>query len=262
MECLLIAEDKNGMQSDGDFTMARTNTDLLSIEELAKKAIKNVVKKLSPQKLTTQKCAILFDPTCAKSLLGALLSAISGENLYQQSSFLLNCLDTKIFPDFINIDERPHLLGEIGSTPFDSEGVATQAKYFVKDGILTNYLLNSYTARKLGMQTTGNAGGISNLFINSTSQNFAELLKLMGTGLFVTDVFGQGVNIITGDYSRGAFGFWVENGEIKYPVHEITIAGNIKNMFQNIIAVGKDVDNRGSIKTGSILIADMSVAGN
>jgi PmbA protein len=187
--------------------------------------------------------------------------AISGGNLYRKASFLLDHLGERIFPEFVHIHEQPHLLRGMGSSPFDAEGVVTCAKDFVRDGILQSYVLGSYSARKLGMQTTGNAGGVANLFIDTGDQDLTGLMKQMGTGLFVTDVMGQGINLVTGDYSRGASGFWVENGEIQYPVHEITIAGNLRDMFAQLVAVGNDIDRRGNIQTGSILLENMMIAG-
>ncbi|MFI3221358.1 MAG: metallopeptidase TldD-related protein, partial [Methylococcales bacterium] len=178
-----------------------------------------------------------------------------------KSSFLLDAIDTQIFPDFIHIYEQPHLLGALGSSVFDNEGVTTQARDIVKDGILRGYVLSTYSARKLGLQTTGNAGGVHNLTITPSELDFEALLRQMNTGLLVTELMGQGINMVTGDYSRGASGFWVENGVIQYPVEEITIAGNLKTMFKNIVAIGNDVDYRGNVRTGSILVEQMSIAG-
>jgi PmbA protein len=191
-----------------------------------------------------------------------LLSAISGGSLYRKSSFLLDSLGKRIFPDFIHIYEQPRLLRGLGSTAYDSEGVTTQTRDIVTDGILEAYVLSSYSARKLGLQSTGNAGGVHNLTIDTGTDDFDALLQGMGTGLLVTEVMGQGVNIMTGDYSRGASGFWVENGQISYPVEEITIAGNLTDMFQKIVAVGNDIDMRGSTRTGSIMIEQMTIAGS
>jgi PmbA protein len=183
------------------------------------------------------------------------------QNLYRKSSFLLNALDTQVFPEFIRISEQPHLKGALGSAAYDGEGIATKARDIVSDGILRSYVLSTYSARKLGLQSTGNAGGVRNLSISTGDLDLKGMLKQLDTGLLVTELMGQGVNILTGDYSRGAAGFWVEKGEIQYPVEEITIAGNLKDMLKNIIAVGNDIDYRGNVRTGSILVERMSIAG-
>jgi PmbA protein len=189
------------------------------------------------------------------------LGAISGSSLYRKSSFLLDSLDTQIMPDFVRIHEQPLLVGGMGSASYDAEGVATKARDIVSDGILRSYILSTYSARKLNMQTTGNAGGVHNLTVESGEQDFAGMLNLLGTGLLVTELMGQGVNRVTGDYSRGASGFWVENGVIQYPVQEITIAGNLKTMLRNLVAIGNDMDLRGNIRVGSILLEQMAIAG-
>lgn len=261
INCGLIAFDGHEMHRDFDYTIA---TDPLQLEDsasLAQRVAKLTLNRLGAKYLKTQQCPVIFAPQVAKSFLGNFIAAISGGNLYRKASFLLDKLQQPIFPDFVTIDERPHLLKATGSVPFDDEGVKTENKDLVNQGILKSYVLSSYSARKLGMRSTGNAGGVHNIFINHSEQNLPELLKQMHTGLLVTEVMGQGVNLVTGDYSRGAFGFWVENGEIQYPVHEITIAGNLKDMFAQIIAVGNDRDNRSNIHTGSILIEKMMVAG-
>jgi PmbA protein len=194
-------------------------------------------------------------------LLGSFIGAISGGNLYRKSSFLLDKIDTQIFPDFIRIHEQPYLTGALGSAAYDGDGVATQTRDIVNQGILRGYVLGTYSARKLGLQSTGNAGGVHNLSVDTSDLSFNDLLKKLHTGLLVTELMGQGVNMVTGDYSRGAAGFWVENGEIQYPVEEITIAGNLKDMFKQIVAIGNDVDLRGNVRTGSILVEQMSIAG-
>ena len=196
----------------------------------------------------------------ASGLISSLIGAVSGGSLYRKSSFLLDSLGTQIASPFLNITENPHLLKGVASSPFDNEGVATHARQLVENGVLQGYVLSSYSARKLGMQTTGNAGGSHNLVVQSTGQNLAELLQLMDTGLLVTEVLGHGLNMVTGDYSRGAAGFWVENGVIAYPVEEITIAGNMKDMLKQIVAIGNDVIKNSSKLTGSILIKEMTVA--
>jgi PmbA protein len=190
------------------------------------------------------------------------VGAISGGALYRKSSFLLDSLGKQIFPEFIHIHEQPHLIGALGSASFDSEGVATRHRDLVRDGILQDYVLGTYSAKKLGFKSTGNAGGVRNLTLTPSAGDFESMLQLLGTGLLVTELMGQGVKMVTGDYSRGAAGFWVENGVIAYPVEEITIAGNLKEMFRNIVAVGSDVDYRGNVRAGSILIEQLSIAGN
>lgn len=259
--CTLIAQDGHEMHSDSDYTCARDPMSLQSMPALAKSAATRTVQRLGARRLTTREAPVIFQAEAARSLLSHFFSAITGGNLYRKSSFLLNQLDKPVFPAHINIEERPHLLKGMGSAPFDEEGVITRNRPLVTDGKLISYLLNSYSARKLGLQTTGNSGGTHNAFINTSDQNLDDLLKAMGTGLLVTDTMGQGVNIVTGDYSRGAFGYWVENGVIQYPVQEITIAGNLKDMFLNLVTVGNDVDHRGNIHTGSIWIESMMIAG-
>ena len=204
---------------------------------------------------------VLFEAPLASGLISSLVGAVSGGSLYRKSSFLLDSLGTQIASPLLNIEELPHLKKGIASSSFDSEGVATKSRKLVENGVLQGYVLGSYSARKLGMATTGNAGGSHNLIVQSTGQNFADLLKLMGTGLLVTEVLGHGLNMVTGDYSRGAAGFWVEHGEIQFPVQEITIAGNLKDMFRNIVAVGNDVLTQGSRQCGSILVEGMTIAG-
>ncbi len=204
---------------------------------------------------------MIFSRQLARSLLGCFVNAINGSNIYRKSSFLVDHLQKTIFPSYINLTQQPHIPKALGSAPFDNEGVRTRQLDFVQEGVLQNYLLSSYSGRKLGMKSTGNAGGVYNLQISTTDFTLAQLLKEMGTGLLVTELIGQGVNIVTGDYSRGAFGFWVENGEIQFPVEEITIAGNLQEIFMNIIAVANDVDTRGRIHTGSILVDKMMIAG-
>jgi len=204
----------------------------------------------------------LFAPEVARGLLGHFVGAIRGPSQYRRSSFLLNAAGEQVFPSFMTIVERPHLLRGLASSPFDSEGVATRDRDLVRDGVLQGYVLGSYSARKLGLKTTGNAGGIHNLLVQSgETGSFEELLRRMGTGFLVTDLMGQGVNAVTGDYSRGATGFWIDHGVISYPVHEITIAGNLKQMLRSIVAVGSDVDAKGAIRTGSILLESMTIAG-
>jgi PmbA protein len=262
ISCLLIAMQGDEMQRDYSYSIASDPELLASIQHIAKEAASRAVKRLGAKKLSTRNVPVIFAAEEARGFLGHFVAAISGGNLYRKSSFLLDHLGKSIFPSHITLDERPHLPKALGSLPFDDNGVATRAKDFVRDGILQSYCLGVYSARKLGMQTTGNAGGVHNLFVSTGKKNLTELLKTMDKGLLVTELMGQGVNLITGDYSRGASGFWVEKGEIQYPVEEITIAGNLKEMYQHIVEVGADVDNRGNIQTGSILVENMIVAGD
>jgi PmbA protein len=263
LSCVAIAKDQQGnMQRDHYYTTSRIGPNLEDAASIGLKAAERTIERLNPQILKTNKVPILFVPDVAKGIWGHFLSAIRGSSLYRNSSFLKDSLGTQIFPNWIEIKEQPHLLRALGSSPFDNEGVATYDKSFVKGGIVESYILNSYSARRLGMQTTGNAGGIHNCIIPSSGQSFSELLKQMGTGVVVTDVMGQGVNMVTGDYSRGFSGFWVEHGEIQFPINEMTIASNLKDMFSSIVAVGNDIDTRSGLQTGSILIQEMTVAGN
>ncbi len=261
LSCALIGQSGNKMKSDYSFTVARSAADLFPDKWVAEQVVERTVGQLDAQRLSTREAPVIFAADIASGLIGHFIGAIRGSSLYRKSTFLLDHLGKKVFPEFIHIHEQPHLLKGLGSAPFDGEGVNTQPHDFIKDGILQNYVLSSYSARKLNMQTTGNAGGIFNLSIDPTAGDLSDLLKKMGTGLLVTHLMGQGVNIVTGDYSRGATGFWVENGEIKFPVEEITIAGNLRDMFMHIIAVGNDVDRRGNIQSGSILIERMIIAG-
>lgn len=257
----LVAVDGESRQSDYEYTQARLPTELWDNEFLAQAVAGQVVKRLGARSLSTRRCPVLFAPSVAKGLLRHFLSAVSGQALYRRSSFLLDACGQAIFPESIDIVQRPHLQMRLGSAPFDSEGVRTRDYNLVKAGVLQQYILGSYSARKLGLATTGNAGGVYNLRINPTHADQAALLTQMGAGLLVTDLMGQGVNITTGNYSRGAFGFWVENGKIDYPVKEITIAGNLKDMLSGLIGVGGDIDTRGSVHAGSLLINEMTIAG-
>lgn len=261
LSCSVIGQRGEQMQRDYWYSVARSANDLEAVVTVGTKAAERTLKRLGGRSLSSRVAPILYAPEMAGSLLGALMGAISGSSLYRKSSFLLDSLDTQILPDFIRIHEQPYLKKALGSAAFDGEGVATKNRDIVSNGILRSYLLSSYSARKLGMQTTGHASGVHNLTIEPGADDFNVLLKRLDTGLLVTELMGQGVNRVTGDYSRGAAGFWVENGEIQYPVEEITIAGNLKEMFKNIVAVGNDVDYRGNIRTGSILIEQMSIAG-
>nr|WP_256489353.1 metalloprotease PmbA [Pleionea sp. CnH1-48] len=262
LSCMMIAEDAKGMQRDFWYTISRDFDKLQSAAAVGRKAAEKVVGRLGGRAVDTCKVPVLFAPDTARGLLGHFFGAIRGAALYRRSSFLVDTLGQPIFPKGIVIDERPHEIGGLSSASFDNEGVATFARNIVEDGILQGYILGSYSARKLGMTTTANAGGLHNTYINDTGHSFEDLLKMMGTGLLVTEVMGQGVNLVSGDYSRGASGFWVENGEIQHPVQEITIAGNLRDMFANVAAVGNDKDHRSSIVTGSILVEGMTLAGS
>jgi len=261
ISCVLIAKQGEEMQRDYSYTISADPSLLESIDEVAHKAVDRTVNRLNAQRLSTRRVPVIFAAEEARGLIGSFVAAISGANLYRKSSFLLDSLGKPIFPKHIRIDERPHLPKLLGSAPFDQDGVATRPNVFIEEGILQSYCLGVYSARKLEMKTTGNAGGVHNLFISTGQKSLPELLKKMGTGLFVTELMGQGVNLVTGDYSRGAAGFWIEKGEIQYPVEEITIAGNLRDMYAHLVEVGADVDRRGNIQTGSILLEEMMVAG-
>ena len=262
ISCSVIGGTGDNMQRDDWWTVARDAIDMEPAEVVGRKAAERTIRRLNGRSLSTRKCPVIFAAEVAGGLIGHFIGAIRGGNLYRKSTFLLDQLGKPVFPGFIHIHEQPHLRKALGSAPYDGEGVATHAHDIVKDGILESYVLSTYSARKLGMKTTGNAGGVHNLIIEPGVLDLPALLKKMGTGLFVNELMGQGVNIVTGDYSRGAGGFWVENGEIQYPVDEFTIAGNLKDMFMNIVAVGNDVDLRGNTRTGSILIEEMTIAGD
>lgn len=262
LSCSLIAQDAAGMQRNYWYEAVRAASDFPAAATIGQIAAQRTLERLGARAISTCECPVLFAPDIARGLIGNLLSAVSGGALYRKSSFLLDHMGKRIFPDFVEIVERPHLLRGHGSANFDGEGVTTIDSDLVRNGILQRYLLSSYSARKLGMQSTGNAGGIHNAVVKPGADDFAGMLKRLGTGLLVTEVMGQGVSIVTGDYSRGASGFWVENGQIAYPVQEITIAANLRDMFAGILAIGNDVDPRSHILTGSILVDRMMVAGN
>lgn len=263
----LIAGDEAGMQRDYWYDSVRSADDFMSARELGDKAAERTLARLGARRLSTRQSAVLFSPEVARGLIGHLIGAVSGGALYRHASFLLDHAGKQIMPAWLNIVERPHLLRGQGSGAFDAEGVATQDSALIENGVLARYVLGSYSARKLGLESTGNAGGIHNLVVEpghadgGAADDFRGMLGRLGTGLLVTEVMGQGVNTITGDYSRGAAGFWVENGEIAYPVEEITIAANLRDMFMGIVAVGGDVDKRSHVLTGSILLDRMTVAG-
>ena len=262
ISCAVIAESEAGMQRDYWYTTARAASALQSAGAVGRITGERTLRRLDARKLKTTQAPVIFEAPIAAGLLGSFVSAVSGGSLYRKTSFLLDSLGQPLFAPFIQIVERPHVKQGLGSAPFDNEGVVTRERAVIKDGVLQGYFLSSYSARKLGLRTTGNAGGNHNLIIETSALDFAALLKKMDTGLVVTELLGQGVNPITGDYSRGAAGFWVEHGEIQYPVEEITIAGNLKDMFKHIVAVGNDVVVHGSRQTGSILIENMTIAGD
>ena len=259
--CTLIADDERGMQRDYWYDMAREAADMKSAHYIGQRAAENTLRRLNARTVNTGNYPVIFAADIAPSLFGQFISAIRGGALYRKSSFLLDHLDKQIFPEFIHIHEQPYILKGLGSAAFDGDGVTTKARDLVKNGILKSYVLDSYSARKLNMKTTGNAGGVRNLTIDSGTLDFKSMLKAMDTGILVTETMGMGVNIITGDYSQGAAGFWVENGEIQYPIDEFTIASNLRDMFMGIQAVGNDIEARGSMRTGSVWIDNMMVAG-
>ena len=264
LSCVMIASENEQMERDYAYSVNRDFTLLNSPKNIGLEASAEVLSRLNPQTLPTGKVPVLFRADIANSIWGHLIAAISGGNLYRKSSFLLDAIGNSVFPDFLTISERPHIAKALASSAFDSEGVLTQDREIITQGVLQTYLLTSYSARKLGLTSTGHAGGIHNWLVNAQGHdgNFEAMLKTLGTGFLVTELMGQGVNVVNGDYSRGAAGFWVENGIIAYPVSEITIAGNLSDMFKGIVAVGSDIDLRGSIMTGSILIDEMQVAGH
>ena len=259
---MVIGKEGEQMQRDSAYTVARHKDDLNDAAKVGLEAATETLAKLNSQKLGTMKVPVIFRADIANSLFGHLVSAIGGGALYRKSSFLLDSLGTKVFSDCVNISERPHLLKGLASSPFDAEGLKTVDREIIQGGELQTYLLASYAARKLSMAPTGHAGGIHNWLVEQTHADLNALLKTMGTGLLVTELMGQGVNTVTGDYSRGAAGFWVESGEIQYPVSEITIAGNLKDMFKAVVGLGGDIERRGGIQTGSVLIEQMQIAGS
>ncbi|MDQ3796502.1 MAG: metalloprotease PmbA [Pseudomonadota bacterium] len=261
LSCAVIGQQMNHMQRDYWYSVARDSRLLDSPQTVGRIAAERTLKRLGARRLGTCQAPVLFEAGVARSLLGHFVGAVSGGALYRKASFLLDYAGKQVFPNFVHIHEQPHLKRAMGSAPFDDEGVATQPRDLVIGGVLQGYVLSSYSARRLGLKSTGNAGGVRNLIIDPGTCDLAGLMKQMDTGLMVTELIGHGVNMVTGDYSRGAAGFWVEGGEIQYPVEEITIAGNLKDMFLGLQAVGNDIDKRGNIRSGSILIERMTVAG-
>jgi PmbA protein len=262
ISCAVIAGKGDSMQRDDWYTSARSSTALDAPEAVGKTAGARAVARLGARKIPTAQVPVLFEAPVAASLLGHFVSAVSGGSLYRKSSFLVDCLGRQVFSPLVEITEDPLIVQGQASSPFDDEGVATRRRDVVEQGVVRGYFLGSYSARKLGMQTTGNAGGAHNLLLKDTGQNLAQLMQKMGRGLLVTEMLGSGINMVTGDYSRGAAGFWIENGVIAYPVQEITIAGNLKDMFLGIVAAGNDIVKRGSKQCGSVLVERMTVAGD
>jgi PmbA protein len=262
VSCVVLAGKGEDMQRDYWYSSSRDWRELDDPEAIGREAARRTLARLEPRKLSTRRAPALFVPEIARGFIGHFTAAIRGSSQYRQSSFLLNSVGQQIFPAGFSVSERPHILKAMGSAPFDDEGVVTKDRELIADGVLTGYILSSYSARKLRLQTTGNAGGAHNLIVAANvSGGLTAMLQRLGTGLLVTELMGQGVNMVTGDYSRGAAGFWVENGVPQYPVAEITIAGNLRQMFEGIAAVGDDIDTRGGIRVGSILLDELTIAG-
>ncbi len=262
LSCAVIAAEDGQMERDYEYSVARRAGDLTEGQQIGREAAERAVRRLGSVKLDTRSTPVLYPARLARGLIGHLIGAISGGSLYRKATFLLDSLDTRVFSDCVRIEELPHLPGALGSSSYDSEGVATADRMLVEDGVLKGFVLGSYYARKLGAVTTGNAGGVHNLVVSDTGHSPEGLLKMLDTGFLVTELMGSGVNIVTGDYSMGAAGFWVEQGTVQFPVSEVTIAGNLKDMYRNIVAVGTDTDCRGRVRTGSILVEGMTLAGN
>ncbi len=265
ISCVPIAQKGKDMQRDDWYSGWRDAAELAAPEAIGDYAARRTLSRLGAKKLKTRQCKVMFEAPLAAMMIGSFVHAVSGGSLYRKASFLVDSLGQRIFPEWMNIEERPHLKNGLASSPFDDDGVATRDRTVIDKGILQGYFLSTYTARKLGMQTTGNAGGSHNLLVAPSPDapaDFAGMLKQMGTGLLVTELLGHGINYVTGDYSRGAVGYWVENGEIAYPVQEITIAGNLRDMFTGIEMIGRDVVTRGSRTVGSIVVNRMTVAGS
>ena len=262
ISCTAIASDNGLMEMDYDYTSARHYKDLQDHKEIGSLAAKQALDHLGSKKIKTTKAPVVFSPRVSSSLISHLMTAISGSSLYRNASFLVDSKDKKICPEFISIREEPHLKRGFSSCYFDAEGVETVPRCIVENGVLKGYLLSSYSARRLGLDTTGNAGGHHNLIVEPTAdENLESMIKNIDSGFLVTGLIGYGVNIVNGDYSRGANGFWIENGEIAYPVSEVTVAGNLKDMLMRINTIGNDPEKKGSIFSGSILIDDLMIAG-
>jgi PmbA protein len=261
ISCSVLGAEGEQMERDYWYSTARDWRELEAAESVGRRSGERAVRRLGARKLATMKVPVLYSPEVARGLVSHFLGAIRGGSQYRRSSFLLDAAGTRVFPDWFALSERPHLPKALASAPFDHEGVATRDREIVAGGVLLGYVLSTYSARKLGLRTTGNAGGNHNLIVHGRGCDYDGMLAQLGRGLLVTELMGQGVNGVTGDYSRGAAGFWVENGKPAYPVHEVTVAGNLKDMYRGIVDVGSDVDVRGGIRTGSILLEEMTVAG-
>ena len=259
--CCVIASDDSGMQRDNAYSCDRNAANLWSLESIGQEAARRTVLRLQARQLRTCKTPVIYQAEVARSLFRHLVSAVSGTALYHKATFLLDKVGQQVMTERVHVSEQPHLLGALGSAPFDQDGIATTDSDLIADGVLQRYVLSSYSARRLGLQPTGNAGGVHNLTVRSDDLSAAQLMRKMDTGLLITELMGMSLNLITGDYSRGAAGYWVENGEIAYAVEEITVAGNLKDMFFGIQGIGNDIDKRSNIRSGSVLIEEMAVAG-
>jgi len=261
ISCSVVGESNGDMERDYHYSSARDASDLESPEAIGETAARRTIGRLGSRKIKTTKAAVLYAPEVARGFVGHVIGAIAGVAQYRRSSFLLGAAGETIFPDFFQLQERPHIPKAMASAPYDAEGVATSDRDIVVDGVLQGYVLSSYSARRLGLKTTANAGGAHNLLVPGNADDMDSLIKSMQSGLLVHELIGQGINPVTGDYSRGAVGYWIENGEIAYPVHEVTIAGNLRDLYQRIIAIGNDQDIRGGIRCGSLLVDEMTIAG-
>jgi len=262
ISCVVLGASDGDMQRDYHYSAGRDPSDLEGIESIGETAARRAVGRLGARKIATTRAPVVFTPELARGFIGHAIGAISGGAQYRRASFLLDAVGEKIFPDFVCIEERPHIAKGMASAPFDAEGVATYDRDIVRDGVLQGYILSSYSARRLGLKTTANAGGAQNLIVSGNAGRLESLLREMGTGLLAEELIGHGVNPVTGDYSRGVVGHWVEDGEVRFPVHEITIAGNLRDLYQRIAAIGSDQDLRGGIRCGSLLVAEMTIAGS
>lgn len=263
VSCSVIGATEHGMQRDYWYDSNRNASKLQSAEAIGELAAERTLRRLGARQIDSTQATVMFDPIMAKSLIGHLVGAVKGGAIYKKASFMLDKVGEPVLPEFVTIAENPHKLGGANSSMYDGEGVATpEYRALVDSGVLQSYVLGSYTARKLGLTSTANAGGVRNLTISNTGQDAQQLLGQMGTGLLVTELIGSGINMVTGDYSRGAAGFWVENGELQFPVEEITIAGNLQDMYRNIVAIGNDYDVRGNTECGSIVVEGMTIAGS
>jgi PmbA protein len=264
ISCVLLAQDGDDMQRDYWYTSSRAPAGLDDLEQVGRRAGERAVARLGARQISTRKAPVVFAADIARGFFGHLVSAVRGSSQYRKSSFLVGAAGEQLLPAFVQMQERPHLPGAMASSPFDGEGVATRDRDLVRDGVLQGYVMGSYSARKLGLRTTGNAGGIHNLLVTGSSNllDLPSLLARMGSGLYVTELLGQGINAVTGDYSRGASGYWVENGQLAYPVHEVTVAGNLRDMYRGVQALGSDVDVMGAIRTGAVLTDEVTIAGS